>query len=412
MVGSANAGNVLANDTLNGVALVPSAVSVTSVPNGPVTINADGTVSIAPNTAAGSYTATYTVCEILNPSNCSTGTVTVVVAAAVIVANDDDYLSIPLNGLVGGIVGAVTTNDTLNGVAVNVTQVVISILNTDGINGLTLNSNGNINIPANIAEGTYLIEYQICEVLNPTNCDNAFVSVLIGGCLDFPENDCDGDGVTNGQEALDGTDPSDSCDLVVANQNTNPEFSWFQLDCDGDGVTNEQEIQDGTDPLNSCVFVAANVTLEQSQAFLDGDCDGDGLTNGQEIGNNPNTPNDSNGNGIPDYLEVNNHSVASDDLEVFNLVTPNGDGDNDVFVIRNIESYPNNSVEIYNRWGVKVYETKGYGQNGQYFRGISEGRATISQSSELPVGAYFYIIRYENLQGITRERSGYLYINK
>ena len=83
-----------------------------------------------------------------------------------------------------------------------------------------------------------------------------------------------------------------------------------------------------------------------------------------------------------------------------------------MFVIRNIELYPDNTVEIYNRWGVLVYEVNGYGQNGRYFKGISEGRVTISQSSELPVGTYFYIVRYRNNSGNNKERSGYLYINK
>ncbi len=120
----------------------------------------------------------------------------------------------------------------------------------------------------------------------------------------------------------------------------------------------------------------------------------------------------SNGNGIPDYLEPNNHMPSDDDLEIFNLVTPNGDGDNDVFVIRNIERYPENSVEIYNRWGVKVFDVNGYGQNQRYFRGISEGRATVNQDSELPVGTYWYIIKYKNAQGNWKQRVGYLYLNK
>lgn len=94
------------------------------------------------------------------------------------------------------------------------------------------------------------------------------------------------------------------------------------------------------------------------------------------------------------------------------MVTPNGDNDNDVFTIRNIELFPDNTVEIYNRWGVLVYETRGYGQNGNYFKGVSEGRVTISQSSELPVGTYFYVLKYRNDSGSTRERSGYLYINR
>jgi gliding motility-associated-like protein len=120
---------------------------------------------------------------------------------------------------------------------------------------------------------------------------------------------------------------------------------------------------------------------------------GNGQTNGEEIG-------------------PNNHMPSDDDLEIFNLVTPNGDGDNDVFVIRNIERYPDNSVEIYNRWGVKVFDVNGYGQNQNYFRGISEGRATVNQDAELPVGTYWYIIKYKNDQGVWKQRVGYLYLNK
>ena len=48
--------------------------------------------------------------------------------------------------------------------------------------------------------------------------------------------DCDGDGVTNGQEILDGTNPLDPCDLVVANQDTTSNYkNGIDLDCDGDG---------------------------------------------------------------------------------------------------------------------------------------------------------------------------------
>jgi gliding motility-associated-like protein len=93
-------------------------------------------------------------------------------------------------------------------------------------------------------------------------------------------------------------------------------------------------------------------------------------------------------------------------------MTVNGDDLNDVFVIRGIEHYPNNTVTIYNRWGVEVYNVEGYGQDNKFFRGISEGRKTISQSAELPKGTYFYLLRYVNKQGVEKERSGYLYITK
>jgi len=40
---------------------------------------------------------------------------------------------------------------------------------------------------------------------------------------------------------------------------------------------------------------------------------------------------------------------AEDGLEYFDIMTPNGDGLNDVFVIRGIHKYPNNTLEIFNR---------------------------------------------------------------
>jgi hypothetical protein len=53
-----------------------------------------------------------------------------------------------------------------------------------------------------------------------------------------------------------------------------------------------------------------------------------------------------------------------------------GDGVNDSFVIENIEYYPDNVVEIYNRWGVLVYERKDTTIPIQTFIGISEGSLT------------------------------------
>ncbi|WP_396635003.1 gliding motility-associated C-terminal domain-containing protein [Maribacter sp. R86514] len=88
-----------------------------------------------------------------------------------------------------------------------------------------------------------------------------------------------------------------------------------------------------------------------------------------------------------------------------------GDGVNDSFLIQNIESYPNNTVEVYNRWGVSVYKMSGYDNVSNLFKGLSDGRATIDKDSKLPVGVYFYVIKYNN-NGDNLNKSGYLYINR
>ena len=72
-------GNILDNDTLNGELVSLIDVVLTSTPTGPLTVNADGTVTVAPNTVSGTYEIEYTICQVAVPTNCDTATVTVVV---------------------------------------------------------------------------------------------------------------------------------------------------------------------------------------------------------------------------------------------------------------------------------------------------------------------------------------------
>jgi len=102
--------------------------------------------------------------------------------------------------------------------------------------------------------------------------------------------------------------------------------------------------------------------------------------------------------------------IIDTELIVYNAVSPNGDGINDTFHIKGINKYPDNSLEIYNRWGVKVYEAKSYNESDVMFAGYSDGRATINRGEKLPTGTYFYILKYNNTQRVV-EKSGYLYIN-
>ncbi|WP_165769264.1 T9SS type B sorting domain-containing protein, partial [Flavobacterium tructae] len=114
-----------------------------------------------------------------------------------------------------------------------------------------------------------------------------------------------------------------------------------------------------------------------------------------------------------DINEMNNRAEASiviADVTVYNAISINGDGLNDYFKITGLHNYPNNTVEIFNRNGVQIFKTHNYGSNNNVFRGISEGRATISKKSGVPTGTYFYILRYERA-GVFRERAGYLYVS-
>lgn len=62
-------------------------------------------------------------------------------------------------------------------------------------------------------------------------------------------------------------------------------------------------------------------------------------------------------NGCADEIAV---TALDCQLEFPNIITPNGDGYNQKFVIKGIENYPNSIFIVYNRWGKKVYENSNY----------------------------------------------------
>ncbi|MEO9210203.1 MAG: gliding motility-associated C-terminal domain-containing protein, partial [Ginsengibacter sp.] len=74
------------------------------------------------------------------------------------------------------------------------------------------------------------------------------------------------------------------------------------------------------------------------------------------------------------------------EVKVPNAFTPNGDGVNDTWQIKYLDSYPNAEVSIFNRYGQQVYQAIGYSKpwDGTY------------QGKPLPMGTYYYIINPKN----------------
>lgn len=87
-------------------------------------------------------------------------------------------------------------------------------------------------------------------------------------------------------------------------------------------------------------------------------------------------------------------------VKVFNGVSANEDGANDVFFIEDIDLFPNNEVKIYNRWGNQVYFKKGYKNE---WKGEWNGK-------QLPDGTYYYIIELNDDDRTML--SGYLQIHR
>ena len=73
-----------------------------------------------------------------------------------------------------------------------------------------------------------------------------------------------------------------------------------------------------------------------------------------------------------------------------NAFTPNGDGVNDTWNIKYLDTYPGNTVDVFNRYGQKVYNSTGYATpwDGTY------------KGSYLPTGTYYYIINRKNGLGL------------
>lgn len=75
--------------------------------------------------------------------------------------------------------------------------------------------------------------------------------------------------------------------------------------------------------------------------------------------------------------------------EPYSAFSPNGDGQNDTWVIPGIQNYPENEVTIYNRWGDVIGDFENYNNFDVSWDGTNNGE-------ELPTGTYFYTIEFSN----------------
>jgi gliding motility-associated-like protein len=119
-------------------------------------------------------------------------------------------------------------------------------------------------------------------------------------------------------------------------------------------------------------------------------------TNPDPNGNN--NPNDSNENDVTVF-------TLDGDLFVPQGFSPNGDGVNDVLVIRGLDAFPDNKFTILNRWGNVVYKADGYKNdwNGKATEGVKFG------GDDLPEGTYFYILDLGNDE---KPMKGYIFLNR
>ncbi|AWK06730.1 hypothetical protein HYN56_21855 [Flavobacterium crocinum] len=378
--------NVFTNDTLNNTVVNPADVTLTTVtpdPKGVLTLNADGSVTVAANAPVGTYTLTYQICEKADVGNCDTAIVTVIVQDAPapptpVVANDDNYNNIGCNTF--GVVGNVLSNDLKGAVPATLQLVDFTLITQNGDKtnpNITIDNSGNVTISSLTPAGTYIYSYRICDKLSNQNCDTATVTIVVvpNGVTQISSEAC--------------TDDSSLINLTSLLPEGSPiTGTWIDKN-------NSNALQGSV--LNPFGLALGNYAFEY--LIADEKCPRSIVLN----------------------MEVNDDCkvLACGKVLAHNAFSPNGDDKNDIFKIDNIDDttcYPGNTVEIYNRWGILVFETTNYNNTTNFFDGTSRGRTTIKQSDGLPTGTYFYIINYKSLDGNNtiqeNKLDGYLYLSR
>ncbi|OXB06019.1 hypothetical protein B0A72_08415 [Flavobacterium pectinovorum] len=404
--------NVFDNDTNNGIAVVPNDLNLTIVtadPTGFLTVGSDGVVNLGANAPSGTYELTYQICEKLDSKNCSQAIVRVKVNAVMpvtpatpIVANNDGQVFVDgINGQLAFI--NILDNDLLNGLPVNESDVVIS--NTPN-SYFEFNSDGTVNVLPNTPGGSYTLTYQICEKANSTNCATATLSVFV----EVPAiaiiktaifNDENKDGYANAGETI-------TYKFKITNTGNVPLMKIIVSDLLPGIILSGDAIDLGVNESDENNFTAI-YKINQSD-INGGSVSNQAIVQGKSAAGvvvEDKSDDSNNMEDKPTVLPLNGCQIT-----VLNGFSPNGDSKNERFYIQGLECYPENTVEIYNRWGVLVFDIDHYNNEDRAFFGYSAGRTTMKQSEGLPVGTYFYILKYRDSESNQHEKSGYLYINK
>ena len=402
--------DILGND--NDIPILGT-ITTTSPSNGILAVNNNGTpndlrddtVTYTPNNGyVGSDLFTYTICD--DQSNCSTATVNILVNpfGIVDIDSDDD--------------GILDSFEDLNLDADNDPSTDPTDSDGDGIPDYLDIDSDNDGIPDNIEAQTtqgYLPPSGVDA--NNNGLDDAYEN---NGNLGLFPIDTDGDSLPDYlDEDSDNDNVPDSIEGHDHDHDGIPDVVYIGSDKDNDGLDDGYEGSttidvDVNDEINDPYNDLPNTDGDDEVDFRDNDDDDDGILTADEDENGDgNYANDDfDGDGIPNYLDS-DLIVLDDEVEVFNVITPNNDGIHDVLTIRGIENYPNNTIKIYNRWGVLVYATKAYNNDSNYFDGTSEGRVTVAKDNQLPVGTYFYILDYNPSEGGKMTTlTGYIYINR
>jgi gliding motility-associated-like protein len=200
--------------------------------------------------------------------------------------------------------------------------------------------------------------------------------------------------------------------------------NFLDLDSDGDGIPDQVEAgPNGANPLDT--------DGDGTPDYLDLDSDNDGKSDADERGPDGNNPVDTDGDGIPDFRDIDidgdgildEYESDTEDCDgdgIPNIMdpdlcdpfipsgfSPNDDGTNDTWRIRNLQYAAENEVVLVNRWGEVVYRKSQYDNS---FDGTPNVKvSTVQGDGRVPDGTYYYIFTDLTHQ---RQYSGYVFITR
>jgi len=387
--GGTTSDNVLTNDYLNGK-INPSYTTEVLLkpgtsPRTGLVMNSDGTITviIGSNIPAGDYEYPYEICDRTNPTNCSSAKAKVTISSSPFNAINDRY-EIKNEELSKGAqtTPSVLKNDELNGkIGLSLTDVSLTP-GTSPHREIVMNPDGTITIKPDVPIETYRYPYTICDKLNPTDCRTAVaIIVLEPSALEANPDDYTSRPIRGTGGQVGSILENDR----LKNRPVNSNEVRITLENDGGltGVTIDGEGQVHV-PAHSPVGVYV-LTYQI--------CEASNLRNCRST-----------------TIKV--RVIDGRELKYYNGISVDGNGENDKFVIEGIESYPDNVLRIFNRWGVLVYEKRGYNNEDDAFVGLSNGRVVISKDTKLPQGTYYYVLEYIDELGAKHRKASWLYIKR
>ncbi|WP_425636428.1 DUF7507 domain-containing protein [Algoriphagus yeomjeoni] len=310
-----------------------------------------------------------------------------------IIANDDDFGTYFLS--YGGRLGNILDNDLLNGVRPDDADVDFEFTELDGVIGLLIDENGELSLIPGVNEAReYTLKYTLREVANPSNSDDALVVFRL----------------QNDEVDLSVTKTSFEAEIFEGD-----EFEYEIVISNGDTPATNVVVTDNLP--NGVSYISNTVTSNTTNATVNGNVSGSAITwtiPAMEAGATitirvrvkavtPGTITNTVivGSDEDDTDETNNQDDDVNVIKPFhipNVITPNGDGDNDTFEIEGINIFVSTEITIFNRYGDHVLEQENYRNDWN-----APGQTA---------GTYFYVLTGVDSSGQRHEFKGWIQVIK